>query len=501
MKKFILLTLSITTLILAGCTEQKIEYEVVNQDDMTIFTKQADGNIGDVMPFYHEDRWHFFYLHDSAPKPGFHPWYHLSTTDFTSFTDHEEVIPVVHNLESQELALGTGSVIEKDGTFYAFYTAHNGRLVPKEMFMLSTSTDLENWTKQDFLIDPRGYGFNQFDFRDPHVVYVEEKAQYYMLFTTRHLGKGAIGYLVSDDLLNWEKIGDGIFFLNNADTGTDAVDSNLECPTLWYFNGYWYMTFSDQWPTRQTHYLYKQNFDDPWIRPSMNTFDSAGLYAGKVAASPDRMILGGWVSHDFNRPTEFGWGGNFIAHELKQNTNGTLYVDIVSEIKETISHPQLLTVVDKTLDVASPTRIEFTKGTDYQRVTFNDLDGISIIEGYLDISSVDGYFGLFFDYREGEASYHYDFNVLSRRISFYRGDYQQTDTTNRYTNNDFFNSSNQLKFTLLFEEALDGDGAIVTLYIDNQLAHTARMFRIETTNFGFYSLNSDVTITDLKKFK
>ena len=78
------------------------------------------------------------------------------------------------------------------------------------------------------------------------------------------------------------------------------------------------MTFSDQWPTRQTHYLYKQNFDDPWIRPSMNTFDSAGLYAGKVAASPDRMILGGWVSHDFNRPTEFGWGGNFIAHELKQ---------------------------------------------------------------------------------------------------------------------------------------------------------------------------------------
>ena len=78
---------------------------------------------------------------------------------------------------------------------------------------------------------------------------------------------------------------------------------------------------------------------------------------------------------------------------LNKNTNGTLYVDIVSEIKETISHPQLLTVVEKTLDVASPTRIEFTKGTDYQRVTFNDLDGISIIEGYLDISSVDGYFG------------------------------------------------------------------------------------------------------------
>ena len=26
-----------------------------------------------------------------------------------------------------------------------------------------------------------------------------------MLFTTRYAGKGAIGYLISDDLINWEK--------------------------------------------------------------------------------------------------------------------------------------------------------------------------------------------------------------------------------------------------------------------------------------------------------
>ena len=63
------------------------------------------------------------------------------------------------------------------------------------------------------------------------------------------------------------------------------------------FNGYWYMTFSDQWPTRQTHYIYKQKLDDPWIKPQMNTF--IGLYAGKVAASDTKMVLGGWVSHDF----------------------------------------------------------------------------------------------------------------------------------------------------------------------------------------------------------
>ena len=51
---------------------------------------------------------------------------------FYEFEDHGETIPVIHDTQSQELALGTGSVIEKDGLFYAFYTAHNGKLHPKE---------------------------------------------------------------------------------------------------------------------------------------------------------------------------------------------------------------------------------------------------------------------------------------------------------------------------------------------------------------------------------
>jgi beta-fructofuranosidase len=54
---------------------------------------------------------------------------------------------------------------------------------------------------------------------------------------------------------------------------------------------------------------------------------------------------------------------------------------------------------------------------------------------------------------------------------------------------------------LLFEEAIDADGSIVTLYMEGQTALTARMFRVEQTNFGFYGLNSNVTISNLKKYK
>ena len=69
-------------------------------------------------------------------------------------------------------------------------------------------------------------------------------------------------------------------------------------------------------------------------------------------------------------------------------------------------------------------------------------------------------------------SYHYDFNLKNKSISFYKNDYTQRSPQNLFTQNDFLNTSNHLKFTLLFEEAIDADGSIVTLYIDNQLAHT-----------------------------
>jgi beta-fructofuranosidase len=503
MRAFNIRRITTLLLILSACGgAQSSQYEVVNQENMTLYPRQTNGNIGDVMPFYQDGVWHFFYLHDSAPNPGFHPWYRMSTVDFTQFIDHGEVIPVVHDLTSQELALGTGSVIEKDGTHFAFYTAHNGRLLPKETFRLSISTDqMQTWTKQDFEIDPRDFGFDVYDFRDPHVVFIPEKNQYYMLFTTRHLGLGAIGYLVSNNLLDWTKESNGIYFLNNQFNGTLQIDSNLECPTLWHFNGYWYMTFSDQKPTRQTHYLYKKNFNDPWLKPSMNQFDGKGLYAGKVAVSETQMILAGWVSYDFNRSNEFGWGGSFVGHELKQNSNGTLYVDVIAQVKETISTPQLLEVTESNVAEAKKTLIEMTPVSQYQHVVFNKLTGINRIEGILNIASIEGYFGIFFDYRLNESSYHYDFNLTANQVSFYRGHFTQRSAINRYTTNTFFNTSNELRFTLLFEETNDNYGSIVTLYIQGQVAQTARMFRLDQSNFGFYGLNSSVTISNLVKFK
>jgi beta-fructofuranosidase len=504
-KKHSYLFASISVLVLSACqstSSSSSSYTVVDQENMTLFPTHSTGNIGDVMPFYHEGEWNFFYLHDSPPNPGFHPWYRFSTQDFTTYEDHGEVIDVIHDLSSQELALGTGSVIEKDGAFYAFYTAHNGRLVPKEMFKLSISTDgMDTWNKHSLTLDPRTFGFDVYDFRDPHVVFVPEENLYYMLFTTRYAGLGAIGYLVSETLLEWSKVGNGIFFLNNTATGTTQRDSNLECPTLWFFNGYWYLTYSDQKPDRQTHYLYKKDFHDDWIRPTMNRLDSKGLYAGKVAASDTQMILGGWVSSDFNRSGEFAWAGSLIAHELKQHGNGTLYVDMIEQVKQTIKNPQPLRIEDTTLSSPDLSEVHFTPSSSPQNIVLNTFYGISRLEGTLSIDSIDGYFGLFFDYRDNESSYHYDIHLGQQKTSFYRGHYTQRLSSNLYTTNSFFNTSSELKFTLLFEDTSDYYGSIVTLYIEGQVAHTARMFRVNESNVGFYSLNSKVTIHDLVLYR
>ena len=83
MKRILTIVLLIGLYLISSC-KKEIIYEIVNQDGLTIFTKQKEGNIGDVMPFYHDNEWYLFYLHDSPPKPGFHPWYMLSTKTFMS---------------------------------------------------------------------------------------------------------------------------------------------------------------------------------------------------------------------------------------------------------------------------------------------------------------------------------------------------------------------------------------------------------------------------------
>ena len=87
--------------------------------------------VGDVATLFHQDRYHVFYLYDrrhhqSKFGKGAHYFEHLSTADFTTWTEHEAATP----LEEQWECIGTGTPFVFDGELCIGYGLHTERIYP-----------------------------------------------------------------------------------------------------------------------------------------------------------------------------------------------------------------------------------------------------------------------------------------------------------------------------------------------------------------------------------
>jgi beta-fructofuranosidase len=212
-------------------------------------------------------------------------------------------------------AIWTGSVVERDGTWYMLYTGINTRERQEEAIVqrigLATSTDLIRWEKhpQNPLVeaDPRYYGQRALSplgpermWRDPWVFRHPRTGEYHAFITAQTIegppdGRGVIGHARSSDLVSWETLPPltepGHFYA-------------LEVPQLVELGGRYYLLFST-WaeahsaarreetrlePVGGTHYLVA---DDPLgpFRFSTHDFligDAVGsLYSGKLVEGPD----------------------------------------------------------------------------------------------------------------------------------------------------------------------------------------------------------------------
>jgi beta-fructofuranosidase len=142
------------------------------------FFPRIEGSfIGDPMPVYNEGVFNIFYLNDvrGGSDLGVHAIHLLSSANLYNYQNHSEVIPYVNDVNDPELLLGTGSIIKVGDTWHAWYTAHNENVFPVESIMHATSKDRFHWVKhpQDTILPGANYRGN--DFRDPHVVWVDEK--------------------------------------------------------------------------------------------------------------------------------------------------------------------------------------------------------------------------------------------------------------------------------------------------------------------------------------
>ena len=459
-----------------------------DRDYVDVFPQTENALVGDTMPFFDNGVMNVFYLADQRDgKTGYHPWALYRTEDYCTYEDAGIVIPYAESATEQDIALGTGCVIkDQDGLYHAFYTGHNDYYAPKEAVMHATSSDMLNWTKIPADTFIAGEKYSTEDFRDPYVLYVPEEQLWWMLVVTRSEGIGVIVKYTSKDLSKWDDA--GIFFEDDMGFGT-----NMECPTLIQFGGKWYLSFSDQWPDRVVHYRISDSIGGPFTKPEHDTIDGNGFYAGRLETDGTNLYFVGWNGTKFGHDdaNDYDWAGNMVVHQLEQHPDGSLTPVVNEKIVEKMNHKLPDEPVRLTNTVKKQNDNYQFAGDQYEIVQFESFYDSGRIDAKFTGFDGDDKFGIAFapDY-ENVGGLNYMFNIAENKIEFYNSDELIEGYAQSYMDYDF-SGKDTLDVTVLV------DGGVACLYLDDEVALTARMYRSQGTNWQFYGINSGITVSDV----
>ena len=332
----------------------------------TYFTP-AVGRVGDPMPFYDQQSGDFKVLYlqefDNNMSHRFHPIWAVSTKDGAHYESLGEIIPFGTNDYQQDAALGTGCAYEKDGTYYVYYTGHNGNCNNREVVMRATSSDFKTWTKDElWALNGPDFGYSGNDFRDPQI-FVADDGLYHMLISTYPVNGGdpVFAEFKSGDLQSWEHVG----------RIRMIWDRMLECPDVFKMGDYWYLVYSESFRaswSRKVKYMMAPTFDElkrcfndgpKWPADGHEgVLDSRAFYAGKTASNGTDRYIWGWCpfrsgadlheknvnvgAGDGNEPN---WSGALICHKLIQHADGTLTLGAVPAMAAKYNQEQPLTVM------------------------------------------------------------------------------------------------------------------------------------------------------------
>ena len=294
---------------------------------MKLFYTPDHARVGDVIPFFDDGQWKPFYLKNWNPYWGQdkrYGWHMLHTQDHLHFTE-----------EPTGILGGTGSVIKVEGVYHLFYCTFEQN--PQRQYVChATSTDGQTWnTLPEDTFTPDESIYLPTDWRDPHVLWMEEEKCWWMVLCAQHVGptarRGCVGLCKSTDLRHWQCC-EPLYAPN-------ASMSAYECPDLFFWNGWWYLVFSQFTDRFATMYRMSRDPHGPWIRPDVDDFDGRAFYAAKTGTDGKHRLLYGWVpsktqNHYGFEPNDYpgydyntwDWGGSLVVHELEQQQDGTLTV-------------------------------------------------------------------------------------------------------------------------------------------------------------------------------
>jgi beta-fructofuranosidase len=299
---------------------------------------------GDCMPIHHDGAFYLFHqrdLRDPGPLPDCEPfgWALVRTTDFVTYEDLGEAI-VRGGDHDQDQFIFAGSVIRAGGKFVAMYTGYNrdhfeaeGR--PSQVLMIAESDDLLHWTKTDRAVVVPQEGYDPDDWRDPWVIWDEEREEYLMILGARKAGpktrtSGSTVAFTSKDLENWEFQGDfwapGLYTMH-------------EMPDLFREGDWWYHLVTEYSDKSKTIYRRARSLDGPWEAPVDDAFDGRAYYAARSVSDGEHRYLVGWVPTrwDDDDAKTWQWGGTLVIHEIFPRADGTLGTKIPDAVRSRLA--------------------------------------------------------------------------------------------------------------------------------------------------------------------
>ena len=314
--------------------------------------RPQDGYFGDTVPFFWQGQYHLFYLKgqsDPWRRVKYTPYCHLVSIDLV----HWQELPIaleLGSIDEIDMSLGTGTIIEKDGTFNLLYC---GRVFQGdrssgnphweksaiETVCLATSKDLITWVKDSrnpiLVPDDRLYELS--DFRDPFPFWNEEEKCYWMLIAGKQKGvplPGTLALAVSLDLEHWE--------LKPPFLAPNLTPMAPECPDLFQSGNFWYLYYSCD---RHTVYRYAHQLSGPWLRPFSDPRDHWNIYAPKTLFDGKRRFLMGWIATKTNEQDNgsIEWGGDsLIPRQLEALPDGRLAescpIEIIAACSENVPY-------------------------------------------------------------------------------------------------------------------------------------------------------------------
>ncbi|HUT92958.1 MAG TPA: hypothetical protein VMY37_25935 [Thermoguttaceae bacterium] len=295
----------------------------------TFHYQPPDAVFGDPIPFYRDGVHHVFYLHSQKTLD----WHHLASRDLV----HWEELPPAIVVDENDRMIATGSIVEHEGVFHAFYTtaSRNDEGPGLPSVRVATSRDLIQWTKQPgpplLLLKRDVPAVGTYDtsehWRDPHVFWNPNVKQWWLAIAAHEktgIGypyAGAVALATSTDLRNWTVRREPLL-------ATREIVAS-ECPDVFRLGDGWALVYY----TDTTRIRLADDPRGPWRRPPNDAPWGLHFQAGKTEFDGKRRIIHAYLQRADGDYAEHVYGGCMaLPRELFLDEHGAVGTRLVPEV-------------------------------------------------------------------------------------------------------------------------------------------------------------------------